>query len=93
MKKQIYTMMGAALMAAMTLPAMAQNTVVSFENQALNEDGYWIGEENENGVSDGYGGMTPMKRGDCVSIPLTVFTIGRGMPSPTVRRLPTRPRR
>ena len=58
MKKQIYTMMGAALMAAMTLPAMAQNTIVSFENQALNEDGYWIGEENENGVSDGYGGMT-----------------------------------
>ncbi|MGM9707925.1 MAG: DUF4465 domain-containing protein [Prevotella sp.] len=58
MKKQIYTIMGAALMTAMTLSAMAQNTVVSFENQALNEDGYWIGEENENGVSDGWGGMT-----------------------------------
>lgn len=58
MKKQIYTIMGATLMTAMTLPVIAQNTVVSFENQTLNEDGYWIGEENENGVSDGWGGMT-----------------------------------
>lgn len=31
---------------------------ISFEHQSLNADGYWIGEENENGISDGWGGMT-----------------------------------
>lgn len=32
--------------------------VVSFENQTLNSDGYWIGEENNTGVDDGWGGKT-----------------------------------
>lgn len=33
-------------------------TVVSFENQKLNSNGYWIGEENGTGVDDGWGGTT-----------------------------------
>ena len=35
----------------------SQEVTISFENQALNADNYWIGEENENGQSDGWGGM------------------------------------
>ena len=32
--------------------------VVSFENQKLNEQGFWMGEENGTGVSDEWGGTT-----------------------------------
>lgn len=32
--------------------------VVSFENQKLNEEGFWMGEENGTGTSDGWGGTT-----------------------------------
>ena len=49
-----------------------QTTVVSFENQALNADNYWIGEENANGVSDGWGGM--MYPCSYSEAPLTVST-------------------
>jgi hypothetical protein len=40
------------------IPAGSQDKIISFENQALNTDGFWIGEVNENGVDDGWGGMT-----------------------------------
>ncbi len=35
-----------------------QKKVISFEKQALNGDGFWIGEENDKGVDDGWGGKT-----------------------------------
>lgn len=56
--KKIY-MLGIALVMSSMMNTMAQeNVVVSFENQTLNSDGYWIGEVNETGVDDGYGGTT-----------------------------------
>ena len=39
-------------------PAALTTDTISFEAQTLNEDGYWMGEENETGVDDGYGGTT-----------------------------------
>ncbi len=36
----------------------AKTAVVSFENQKLNEQGFWMGEENGTGVSDDWGGTT-----------------------------------
>ena len=36
--------------------AGTQKKTISFENQALNTDGFWIGEENDKGVDDGWGG-------------------------------------
>lgn len=36
----------------------AKAVVVSFEDQKLNEDGFWMGEENGTGVTDGWGGTT-----------------------------------
>ncbi len=38
-------------------PSSTSEVTVSFENQTLNSDNYWIGEENANGQSDGWGGM------------------------------------
>lgn len=35
-----------------------RQVTVSFENQALNADGFWIGSENEQGADNGYGGKT-----------------------------------
>ena len=35
-----------------------KTVVVSFENQKLNEQGFWMGEENGTGVSDDWGGTT-----------------------------------
>ena len=35
-----------------------KTAVVSFENQKLNEQGFWMGEENGTGVSDDWGGTT-----------------------------------
>ena len=34
-----------------------QIKTISFEKQTLNTDGFWIGEENEKGIDDGWGGM------------------------------------
>ena len=56
--KKIY-MLGIALVMSSMMNTMAQdNVVVSFENQTLNSDGYWIGEVNETGVDDGFGGTS-----------------------------------
>ena len=45
--KKIY-MLGIALVMSSMMNTMAQdNVVVSFENQTLNSDGYWIGEVND----------------------------------------------
>lgn len=35
-----------------------KTAVVSFENQKLNSEGFWMGEENGNGTEDGWGGTT-----------------------------------
>ena len=40
-----------------TIDPTTFEVLVSFENQQLNAEKYWIGEENENGQSDGWGGM------------------------------------
>jgi hypothetical protein len=36
-----------------------QIKTISFEKQTLNADGFWIGEENENGIDTGWGMMYP----------------------------------
>ena len=57
--KKIYSIMGLAFAAALFTQAHAQNsTVVSFENQTLNEDGFWIGDTNGEGITNDYGGTT-----------------------------------
>ena len=35
-----------------------KTVVVSFENQKLNEDGFWMGDENATGTTDSWGGTT-----------------------------------
>ena len=34
-----------------------EKKTISFEDQKLNSDGFWIGEENDKGIDDGWGGM------------------------------------
>lgn len=48
--------------------------VISFENQALNNDGFWCGTTNGSGVSydDGYGGTTTQYSCSYAETPLTV---------------------
>ena len=41
-------------------PANEKKTaVITFENQTLNDKGFWCGEVNENGIDTGYGTAYP----------------------------------
>lgn len=66
--KKVYLLAAAACTCGMVFtscsevdnPIPQHNVIISFEKQALNADGFWIGEPNANGFSydDGYGGTT-----------------------------------